>query len=87
MVLADGITATLPLRPTEPTVGAMVTLVAFIVDQFNVEDPPGEMLVGLAKQLVNCTPAPPTVTVALALSWVVAFLADRVYVVVEVGAT
>jgi hypothetical protein len=78
LVVVVGVTATLPFKPTGPTLGAIVTPVAFIVDQFNVDDWPAEMFVGLAKQLVTCTPAWPTVTVALALSWLVAFLADSV---------
>jgi hypothetical protein len=48
LVLTVGLTTKDPLRGTDPTVGAIVTEVAPVVDQFSVADSPAMMLVGVA---------------------------------------
>jgi hypothetical protein len=71
VVVADGVTVVLPLGVTLPTFGVMVTVVALLVDQLNVLEAPGVMLIGLAAKRTICgmsTAAAPTVTVTVWLT-------------------
>jgi hypothetical protein len=77
VVLVVGVTTWLPLSATDP-IPEMLTLVALVDVQFKVDDSPAEMLVGLAKQLVSCTPGEFTTTTTVAVSWLVAFFAVSV---------
>src|SRR5205085_12182 len=70
--------------------GLMDTVVAPLVAQLSVEEPPGAMLSGLASNRMICglpAPAAPTVTVAVAATFPFGPVAVRVYVVVAVGDT
>src|SRR5690242_12371344 len=68
----------------------MLTVVAPVVVQLKVEEPPGAMVSGLASKRMICglpACAAPTVTVAVAVTLPVGPVAVRVYVVVWLGDT
>src|SRR5690242_5924377 len=68
----------------------MLTVVAPVVVQLKVEEPPGAMVSGLASKRMICglpAAAGPTVTVAVAVTLPVGPVAVKVYVVVAFGVT
>ena len=84
-----GDTVVLPLTGTVPT-PLMDTVLAPVVVQLRVDEPPGAMLSGLVSKRMICglpAGAAPTVTVAEAVTLPVGPVAVRVYVVVDVGVT
>ena len=82
-----GDTTTEPLMATLPIPGEMVTFVAFTVANMRVADSPCMMFIGVAVHVRIWGCGFITVTVAVALSWLVSFLAVSTYVVVAVGDT
>jgi len=93
-----GITVTLPVRPTTPTPGLMLTEVAPYTSQLSAAEPPGETMGGLAvKELIIGPPevsggvVPPedplTKTDVVAVELVTPLPAVSVYTVLAAGDT
>ena len=62
--MAAGETVVLPLAVTVPTLGLMVTVLALLVDQLKVTEPPAAIVLGSAAKRTICgEPGAPTVTV------------------------
>ena len=85
-VVVEGVTEAEPDAPTFPSIGSTVTDVAPLVAQFRVAEAP-VVICGDDAEKEEMTGGVPTTTVACPVTVPLALVADKVYVVVDVGLT